>query len=488
MTFKKYRNQSRGNAKAYFTAARKTKPHRQNRTDNQSLNLNKYIINSLLGLSLWAACLPSMAHAQDSADNAYLLPDIIIQNLLQDPAVGRSAALSCQAIFRLGQQRAERKVQLSGTIEGERELLSNLRGPFSPHEQNAISRSYNRELDNVFDAEILARYRLFDWGVSDSLISAEQLRLNEARLDVDIKLAERSRDLVQRLISYQYAFAQVEQFKSTLADIKPHILSMEAQSEAGSISVAELRSAKLAELDLEIKLQRAEKELSEDIKELFDQFELTFDQAVPILNLFMTQRSVLVPVLDAQIWSRVHVQDLRIRAEQHELNALEYEQRPVMDGVVEGTLFDLTDFGSQYQITGRIEFSMPLYDGGANKARQQNRSWRIRELMAERDDLIRNFNSDSNRLLNEIEKRSAEMLIINERLDDLTTRHESLMALLGNSLVSRLELVRLMSQIADTKIERARAHWQQENSYLQAVWLSDSLNDVLGIPAGDNAC
>ena len=78
---------------------------------------------------------------------------------------------------------------------------------------------------------------------------------------------------------------------------------------------------------------------------------------------------------------------------------------------------------------------MPLYDGGANKARQQNRSWRIRELMAERDDLIRNFNSDSNRLLNEIEKRSAEMLIINERLDDLTTRHESLMALLGNSLL-----------------------------------------------------
>ena len=111
-----------------------------------------------------------------------------------------------------------------------------------------------------------------------------------------------------------------------------------------------------------------------------------------------------------------------------------------------------------------------------------------RELRAERDELIRNFNSDSNRLLNEIEKRTSEMLIINERLDDLTTRYESLMALLGNSLVSRLELVRLMSQIADTKIEQTRAHWQQENSYLQAVWLSDSLIQVLGIPTGDNAC
>ena len=435
-----------------------------------------------------AGILPLSVQAQSATDKPLLLPEVVIQSLLQDPTVGQSAALSCQAIFRLGQRRAESRVQLSATLEGERELLSNLEGRISPNELHPLGRSYNENLDNIFDAEIEARYRLYDWGVSDNRIYAEQIRLDEARLDVDIKLAERSRDLTQQLISYRYAQAQAEELRSTLEKIAPHIRSMEAQSEAGSISVAELRSAKLAELDLEIKLQRAEKDLSEEIKGLKDQFGLTFSQADPLLNSFMARRPLLMPALDVLSWSQVRVQDLRIRAEMHELNALEYEQRPIMDGVIESTLFDLTDFESQYQVTGRLEFTMPLYDGGANEARQQSRNWRIRELKAARDDLIRNFNSDSNRLLNDIEKRSEEMAIIDKRLEDLTKRYDSLMALLGNSLVSRLELVRLISEIADTKIEQTRAHWQQENSYLQVIWLSDTLIDILGIPTGENAC
>lgn len=295
--------------------------------------LNKAIKLSLLVVS-FTSITSITAQAQSGSDENGPLPDVVIHSLLNEPVVGRSAALSCQAIFRLGQEKAESKVQLSGTLEGEREILSNLRGPLSPDEPNSISRSYNRDLADIFDAEIEARYRLYDWGVSDNRIQAEELRLEEARLDVDIKLAERSHDLVQRLISYQYAIVRVEQLTKTLSDIAPHIASMEAQSEAGSIAVAELRSAKLAELDVEIKLQRAETELAENIKNLKNQFGLTFQEAKPLLEQFISSRPTLLPELEARQWTRIASQNLRIRAEQFELNALEHAQRTVMDYIL----------------------------------------------------------------------------------------------------------------------------------------------------------
>ena len=125
----------------------------------QIYSFKKFTIARLIAVGLSALLLPSIALAEPDTEKPYLLPEIIIQSLRGDPTVGRSAALSCQAIFSLGQRRAERKVQLSATIDGEREVLSNLRGPVSPHEPNPSDRSYNQDLDNVFDAEILARYR-----------------------------------------------------------------------------------------------------------------------------------------------------------------------------------------------------------------------------------------------------------------------------------------------------------------------------------------
>ena len=139
----------------------KQKWHRHHKVPDSIKDFKPSFKKQMILPCLLMGLLPLSAEAQTVAEAPHLLPEVIIQSLQQDPTVGRSAALSCQAIFRLGQKRAESRVQLSATIEGERELLSNLEGRFSPDELHPLGRSYNENLDNIFDGEIEARYRLY---------------------------------------------------------------------------------------------------------------------------------------------------------------------------------------------------------------------------------------------------------------------------------------------------------------------------------------
>ena len=51
-----------------------------------------------------------------------------------------------------------------------------------------------------------------------------------------------------------------------------------------------------------------------------------------------------------------------------------------IDAVVDGTIFDLADYEDEYEVLGKLEFNMPLYDGGTSWARLREADWRAREM------------------------------------------------------------------------------------------------------------
>ena len=57
--------------------------------------------------------------------SAVTLSDDLYRALYLDPQISQSAARSCQAVYDLGIERAEKRVQLSGRLTGERDLAHN---------------------------------------------------------------------------------------------------------------------------------------------------------------------------------------------------------------------------------------------------------------------------------------------------------------------------------------------------------------------------
>ena len=417
------------------------------------------------------------------------LSDALSDAIFQHPAQRQSGARACQAHFVLGQIRAESKVNLSLQVSGEREIASNFnRNPSRQDQSSALSRGYNRDLDNVLDMELTARYPLYDWGVSNARIRSQQARLDASRLIYSAGIGERLQDILRIMMQLESARAEEMLRQTALADMQPHMTAIEAQGKAGSIGLAEVRASKLLLLNAEIALQRAERRVDEVSKELSSAYRMTYEDGLPLLLAFLQRRPSDVPVIAAEDWSSVRLTELTLLSEQQSRLAIENEQHPRLDGVVESTLFDLTDFESEYQLVGRLEVRFPLYDGGANKARRQEKDWQISELRSERESKLRDHqqNTEQGRLI--ISRRLTEIETVKTQLEDLRERYASLSALIGNSLVSRQELLRLVGDVTEKENELSQLKWQQEFGYVRALWLADQLQDLFGILTGDHKC
>lgn len=286
----------------------------------------------------------------------------------------------------------------------------------------------------------------------------------------------------------QGAKEEVQLQTDLLADIAPHLDAIEAQGIAGSIGLAEVRATKLLVLDAEVALQRAERRLLETEEELRTDFQLSFSQVAPLVKAFAVRRTDYVPEIAAEASLPVRVIDQRIIAEREDLNALSFESYPRIDGVVESTVFDLADYETEYQMVGRIEVSFPLYDGGANKARVQEKSWRVSELQSQREAEIRSYRQRFAQSQLTLNRRLTEMDTIRAQLVDVEERYRSLMALVGNSLVSRREIIELIISKTQTQIELRQFYWQQEFNHVGINFLADNLLPIFGMQLGENAC
>ena len=86
--------------------------------------------------------------------------------LYEHPTLRQAGARSCRATFTLEQRRADNRVSVSAELSGERELAEG----FDEGPSSSALRGYNSDRNDLFDMDIQARYRLFDWGVNTARI------------------------------------------------------------------------------------------------------------------------------------------------------------------------------------------------------------------------------------------------------------------------------------------------------------------------------
>ena len=159
-----------------------------------------------------------------------------------------------------------------------------------------------------------------------------------------------------------------------------------------------------------------------------------------------------------------------------------------IDAVLDGTVFDLADYEDEYELVGRLELRMPLYDGGTSRARPREAGWRSREFKSALDIHQRKHGSEMEQntgRFNDLRRAVGEEQM---RLDGLNERLESLLARQGQTVSSPMEVATLRHAIGQTSQRLIDLQMEQELVRARILLLSESLTNVLNVNLGENGC
>ena len=314
------------------------------------------------------------------------------------------------------------------------------------------------------------------------------LAFEVAQIDARDVLRSRSYDLVRLALSLQRMGDLVRLHQQTLERVNTHVADVRKRVEAGAGRVIDLREAQLLALDQEIALNRAEAEYDQLHQALKSEFELEAADAAALAQTFVMLRPEALPVLLAEQTDKAHAIRLRQRQVGHEADGIRNARYPKLDGVIDGTVFDVTDYEDEYEVVGRIEMTMPLYDGGTARARLRETSWRDRELQSSLDALYRTHARESESLAQRVQQLVREENEALARRDELHARMRAQMERQGKTVSTPLVLARLQAEIGAAEVRLAEIASDHELARARALLVAEQLDSLLGIVLGDSAC
>ena len=444
----------------------------------------------------------------------------VARSLIQHPEVSEANARVCQAIHRLGLSKAEARPKFDLSITGGRQVLERIKGqsgrpdrrgaseaggyrsvprtfanPFGreavPDEEvsGAHRRDYaHRSRNNIYDGTVSVRYNLIDWGQNSSAIEVQRLRHQVAQLEARATLADRSFQLLSlaiRLAMIEQSLVAQQQAADLIAD---EVASIEARVRAGAGRLAELREAKLLQLDADIAINRTSAERDLFIERLSLEYDLSVDDAAHYLQVYLQNRPEPLQFLEPAETSQARALRLQIASADYEERQIKGSRYMQIDGVAEGTVFDLADYEDEYEVIARLEFRMPLYDGGTASARLRETAWRSRELESAVQKQHREHAGDSE--LAALQFRQIDRQIEEEsaRLGELESRLTSVQARQGQTVVAPLAIANLHLQIGRAKTRLIELRMEREEVRGRALFLAEELAAVLQLKFGENGC
>ncbi|CAI8177812.1 MAG: Uncharacterised protein [SAR116 cluster bacterium] len=178
---------------------------------------------------------------------------------------------------------------------------------------------------------------------------------------------------------------------------------------------------------------------------------------------------------------KAHALRLRKRQVAHEAEGIRGSRYPKLDGVLDGTIFDVTDYEDEYELVGRIEMTMPLYDGGTARARLRETDWRTRELQSSLDALYRNHARESESLAQRVHQLVREESEALARRDELQARLRAQLTREGQTVSAPLALARLHAEIGAAEVRIAEIASEHELNRARALLVAEQLDKVLGL-------
>ena len=437
------------------------------------------------------------------------LPDRLRQAVLLDPKVSEATARACQMAHRLGLARAEGRPKINASITGSRQLVGRIKKvPRSRtiiedgklrtikqrgHDEIANSGAHKRdfehdEKDNIYDGKVSLRHTFLDWGQRGNRTEARSLAHQAARIDALGVMRERGHELLRLSLLLQRTEEVIAVQKANFTAVSTEVEAVRARVEAGVGRMSDLREAQLVALDQEIAINRSEAERDQIREGLATEFDLGDGDAQLLVQVFLARRPATLPVLLADRSDKAHAIRLRTREVTHDAAEIRGSRYPKLDGVIEGTIFDMTDYEDEYEVVGKIEMTMPLYDGGTARARLRETAWRERELKSSLEALSRAHNREMEGLAQRFHQLTREESEALARRDELLARLRSLQQRQGKTISSPLALARVRAEIGTAETRLVEVRSDREIVLARALMIAERIDHVLGLSMEDSSC
>lgn len=408
--------------------------------------------------------------------------------ILATPAVQQQRAQVCQALSRFDQARSSQLPQVDFTVSGGSALTDNFNRSgriTSPGEEYAVGRRFDdKNIDGIF------RLTQPIYDASRSELS-KQIAENDravAKLLVVVEAETAAADIINVGLNYYFQQQIHDHYTEQLATLKAVTSRIYERVELGASRISDLREARLMELEVEIALSQAERQMDLIEKDMIARFKLTPDQILPYTHDFINIRPDEVLIENSENIRQVQRLDIQIQSLDFEHQRLKGERRPSISAHVDTTLFDIDSFSHEYEVVGRLQMTLPIYDGGSNKARKNENEWRRRGLMSERANLIRSHSSQTQRIISDHRQSVEALKEINEQIAEMEERLKSVQAREGQTQSEPLAIARLLSELSQAKARYINQIINRELSLLQGVFFADQLSAYIDLPEGEQSC
>ena len=438
------------------------------------------------------------------------------QKLRTHPGQRRAEQRVCEAQWGILLGKSNYYPKLNATLSGGRKWID------YTTRSDEFGGSNSPEYDGEgLNATLTLRQHLYDWGRNKSIIEGYKQDRHVAKIEQSETLNEQLATLLRMSLQYVLQSKLITHFDRAKEIIDRDVTSMEERFKAGAARLAEMRQARLVGLEAEARLGQAERQRDLITQAMKTQFAISPQQAAQLIDSFRKNRPEVPDSVPGPISPRArlikHNID-KVMAESQRLNA---ERLPSFTGVVTARGWDIghknrcTDLVDRdhpdrvggravsadggvlytrgqncntYEMTGAIEFSMPLYDGGANAAQRGGTNARRMGLEAELAAHVRSHEAESRRLQDQLLDELTQIAETRQRIDELETQIASERLLSTRTRGNLLGLLSLEQRFADEQARLIGLELRAEGTRMEALQLSGTLADSLTITLGESGC
>ena len=329
---------------------------------------------------------------------------------------------------------------------------------------------------------------MIDWGQNTNKIEAGKLGHEVARIDAVGVLRERSHEVLRLALVLERLNAVIDVHQTNFDLVNREVDAVRARVEAGAGRLSDLREAQLVALDQEILINRAMAERDQVVEHLETEYDFRVEEAADLAVVFLLNRPVDLTILPADRTDKAHALLLRIRQVDYEAAEIRGSRYPQFDAVIEGTIFDMTDYEDEYEVVGKLEMKVPLYDGGTARARLRETAWRSRELSSSIDALVRVHDREMEGLAQRFTQLQREETEALARRDELRARYRSLRERQGQTVSSPLAVARLQAEIGGSLARLTEIRSDREIVRARALFVAEQLDVILGLSLEESSC
>ncbi|MBL6786939.1 MAG: TolC family protein [PS1 clade bacterium] len=451
---------------------------------------------------------PSVSSPPVSAPRAiaHQLDEIFVDH----PQVQSARQNACEASYTVLYGKSAYYPQLDASISGRNKLI----------DETTRSDEYGGRNSPEYDgkgvnATLSLRQNLYDWGRTDATVSGAKSDHAAALIRADLTLNEKIVEFYELALQFVMQDMLAANFATSRDLMQKDLETAEAHYKSGTARLSTLRQANIHKLDIDAQLSLAERQRDITRQTLKTKFTLGADDIRAAVVHFRANRPDIPEVIEATRSLEASLLRQNIRAARAEYRRLRAERLPAFQAVLTGRAWDINESNrcgdtvsgghpdaldpfsassvrgqncTTHELVGAVEFSMPLYDGGASQARRMGVSARQRGLELELDAQIRAHTAETRSVQNQLLDLLSQIDEQTRRIGDLREQVDSERILQARTRAEPVGLMRLQLELARAEARLISLDLQSEAVRLRGLSLANALANVLGISTGESGC